>query len=346
MQLLLDALTARLTREWQAKLLLHRGPRVVSIHDNYDALGYPPQGAARDARYTRYVDQGHLLRTQTSAAIPPALRTLGESPLSKDTLIASPGLVWRRDVVDRLHLGELHQLDLWRVSEQEMTDAHLQEMIALVVETLLPGVSWRANEASHPYTLHGREIEVLINEEWIELGECGLAHPRLLVEAGLQGVSGLAMGLGLDRAVMLRKGIGDIRLLRSPDERVSAQMLDLETYQEVSDQPAAKRDLSLAVPAGWEDEDLGDRIREALGPESEWVEEVSLLSRTPAQDLPDVAQGRLGIAADQENLLVRVLLRHPTRSLPKDEANRLRDRIYGALHQGTVHDWIVGPPAM
>ena len=225
-----------------------------------------------------------------------------------------------------------------------MNGTHLEKMIASVVETLLPGISWRANEASHPYTLHGREIEVLIGEEWIELGECGLAHPRLLSDAGLEGVSGLAMGLGLDRAVMLRKGIGDIRLLRSSDERVSAQMLDLEPYQAVSDQPAAKRDLSLAAPADWEAEDLGDRIREALGEESEWVEEVNLVSRTPAEDLSEVARGRLGIADAQENLLVRVILRHPTRSLPKDEANRLRDRIYGALHQGTVHDWIVGPP--
>ena len=89
MQLLVGALTSRLAEEWHAKLMLHRGPRVVSIYDNYDALGYPPHGAARDARYTRYVDQGHLLRTQTSAAIPYVLRALAEQPLDENVLITS-----------------------------------------------------------------------------------------------------------------------------------------------------------------------------------------------------------------------------------------------------------------
>ena len=56
---------------------------------------------------------------------------------------------------------------------------------------------------------------MLAGGEWVELLECGLAHPHVLAAGGLAGHSGLAMGIGLDRAVMLRKGIGDIRLLRS-----------------------------------------------------------------------------------------------------------------------------------
>jgi phenylalanyl-tRNA synthetase alpha chain len=47
----------------------------------------------------------------------------------------------------------------------------------------------------------------------------------------------------------------------------------------------------------------------------------------------------MGIADGQDNLLVSVLLRHPTRSLPKAEANRLRDRIYAAVHEGAAHEW-------
>ena len=59
-----------------------------------------------------------------------------------------------------------------------------------------------------------------------------------------------------------------------------------------------------------------------------------MVSRTPAAQLPQAARSRLAIAPDQENLLVRVVLRHPTRSLAKPEANALRDRIYDALHRG------------
>jgi phenylalanyl-tRNA synthetase alpha chain len=136
---------------------------------------------------------------------------------------------------------------------------------------------------------------------------------------------------------MLRKGIDDIRLLRSEDPRVRAQMHDLAPYRPVSAQPPARRDVSVACPAGWTDEDLGDLVREALGAQaSEWIEEVGVMSRTPAAALPAAARERLGIAPGQENLLVRVVLRHPTRSLAKTEANGLRDAIYAALHHGSA----------
>ena len=62
-------------------------------------------------------------------------------------------------------------------------------------------------------------------------------------------------------------------------------------------------------------------------------------ARTPAAELPRAARARIGIAEGQENLLVRVVLRHPTRSLAKAEANALRDRIYAALHEGSAHEW-------
>jgi len=58
------------------------------------------------------------------------------------------------------------------------------------------------------------------DNEWIEIGECGLASPALLAASGLPAHTGLAMGLGLDRLVMLRKGIDDIRLLRATAPRI------------------------------------------------------------------------------------------------------------------------------
>ena len=99
---------------------------------------------------------------------------------------------------------------------------------------------------------------------WVELLECGLAHPDVLATAGVADRSGLALGAGLDRAVMLRKGIDDIRLLRSTDARVGRQMLDLSPYRSVSVQPPATRDMSVAAPAGTDDEELGDLVRCAL----------------------------------------------------------------------------------
>jgi phenylalanyl-tRNA synthetase alpha chain len=342
MQQLVAGATGALRDRWGCPVHVHRANRVVAVADNYDALGYPPDGPAREARYTRYVDDGRLLRSQTSAAVPSALRELAPSA-PDDVLVCVPGLVYRRDAIDRLHVGEPHQLDLWRISARPMAPLDLEAMIAAVVEALLPGARWRSIPASHPYTERGREVEVLANGEWVELLECGLAHPHVLAAGGLGGHSGLAMGIGLDRAVMLRKGIGDIRLLRSHDPRVARQMHDLEAYREVSAQPLARRDMSIACAPGLTDEDLGDRVRGALGAEqAEWVEEVAVAGRTPASELPAVARERIGITDDQENLLVRVVLRHPTRSLAKAEANALRDRIYAALHEGSAHEWARG----
>jgi phenylalanyl-tRNA synthetase alpha chain len=339
MQEMVAGATGALRDRWACPVLVHRPGRVVAVADNYDALGYPPDGPSRDRRYTRYVDAGRLLRSQTSAAVPSALRELAPTA-PDDVLVCAPGLVYRRDAIDRLHVGEPHQLDLWRVAARRMTGADLHAMIAAVVDALLPGARWRATPASHPYTQDGREVEVLAGGEWVELLECGLAHPHVLAAAGLGAHSGLAMGIGLDRAVMLRKGIADIRLLRSEDPRVAAQMRDLEPYREVSAQPPARRDVSIACAPGLTDEDLGDAVRGALtAEEAEWVEEVAVCARTPGAELPAVARERIGIADGQENLLVRVVLRHPTRSLAKAEANALRNRIYAALHEGSEYEW-------
>jgi phenylalanyl-tRNA synthetase alpha chain len=343
MQHLVAGATGALRERWGCPVHVHRANRVVAVADNYDALGYPPDGPAREARYTRYVDGERLLRSQTSAAVPSALRELAPSA-PDDVLVCAPGLVYRRDAIDRLHVGEPHQLDLWRVTAKPMAPPDLEAMIAAVVEALLPGAQWRSIPARHPYTLDGREVEVLADGRWVELLECGLAHPHVLAAGGLGEHSGLAMGIGLDRAVMLRKGIGDIRLLRSRDPRVVRQMDDLEVYREVSAQPPARRDMSIACAPGLTDEDLGDRVRGALTAEqAEWIEEVAVAARTPAAELPTVARERIGIADGQENLLVRVVLRHPTRSLAKAEANALRDRIYAALHEGSEWEWAAGP---
>ncbi|HTL33848.1 MAG TPA: hypothetical protein VL326_12020 [Kofleriaceae bacterium] len=336
MQQLLDALLATLPAS--VPITIHRASPIVSIADNYDRLGYPADGAAREARYTRYVCESAVLRTQTSAMLPPLLRTLATAP-PDDAVLACPGLVYRRDVIDRLHVGEPHQLDLWRISRTPLDEPDLDALIAAVVAAALPNTQWRTQPASHPYTTQGRQIDALVGNDRIEIGECGLASRALLAECGLPDHHGLAMGLGLDRLLMLRKGIDDIRLLRAADPRIEKQMLDLAPYAPVSVMPPVRRDLSIVLDAALDVEELGDRVRRALGAEAELVESVDLLSTTPYADLPPAARDRLGIAPHQLNALVRVTLRALDRTLTHDECNELRDTIYDALHRGTVHHY-------
>lgn len=337
MQLLLAEIEAALARAG-VPVIVHRASPIVSIADNYDRLGYPPDGAARDARYTRYVCDTALLRTQTSALIPPLLCELATAP-PDDVVLACPGLVYRRDVIDRLHVGEPHQVDLWRIASRPLDEAALDDMIRTVVTAALPGRRWRTLPAEHPYTTDGRQIDVDIDGEWIEIGECGLASPALLAASGLPDHTGLAMGLGLDRLLMLRKGIDDIRLLRATDPRIASQLLDLEPYRAVSMMPPVRRDLSIVVSTPRDAETIGDQVRSALADRADLVEAVEVVSATPYAQLPAAAVGRLGIAPGQWNLLVRVTLRALDRTLTHDECNVLRDDIYAAIHEGAVHHW-------
>jgi phenylalanyl-tRNA synthetase alpha chain len=216
----------------------------------------------------------------------------------------------------------------------------LLDMIATLAGELLPGRRYRLEERVHPYTRHGRQIDVWHDGEWVEIGETGVAHPDVLRAAGLdESHSGLALGVGLDRILMLIKEIPDIRLLRVADPRVAGQMLDLARYAPVSAMPPVSRDLSVAVAAGDLAEDLGDRVREALGEAAGYVESVRIVRRTPCAELPARALARLGAQPGQDNLLVRVVLRGLDRTLTDQDANLLRDRVYAAVHQGSAHQW-------
>lgn len=339
LQLLVHHAVAALQDTWSCAAIIHRAHPLVPVADNYELLGYAPDAAARDARYTRYVSDSAVLRTHTSAMIPGLLRLLVRAAY-EDVLLACPGLVYRRDRIDRLSIGEPHQLDLWRVRRGRLCGDDLEAMVAIVVNALVPGATYRCLAAVHPYTREGLEVEVRAGEAWVELLECGIAAPEVLEGAGLPSdYTGLAMGIGLDRALMLRKGIDDIRLLRSPDPRVAEQMRDLEPYRPVSAQPPVRRDLSIAVAVATTAEELGDRVRAALGRRADAVEAVEMLEETPSDELPQLAAERLGLQPGQKNVLLRVVLRHPTKTLTDSEANELRDAVYAAVHEGTAWAW-------
>ena len=336
-QLLVDLAANALSDAWGCLPRRSPGPRIVTVADNYDNLGFTPDAASRDARYTRYVDEQRMLRSHASAMIPGALRSLAAQPVD-DALVVCPGIVFRRDAIDRLHTGTPHQLDLWRIARRPLSNDDMDDMTRLLIDALVPDRAYRTQPRVHPYTVDGRQVDVDTPAEWVEVWECGLAHPAVLARAGLAGWHGLALGMGLDRILMLRKGIPDIRLLRSTDPRVACQMLDLAPYRPISTKPAVSRDLSVAVDGDDAVEDLGDRVRDALGDDADAVEAVSAQSETAYTQLPSSAAARMGMTPDQKNVLVRVVLRHLERTLTDAEANNLRDRIYAALHRGNRHE--------
>ena len=356
MQLLLDDVLSALTGAWGCAVDLRRLHPLVAVEDNYDRLGYAPGDVTRDARYSRYVGESVMLRSHTSAGIPLVLRDLaaarrgtGDPGAGLDVLLALPGVVHRRDSIDRLHVGTPHQVDLWRVVGAGPGDAapplpgrdDLQQMIGLLVQAVLPGAEWRTVPAVHPYTRDGMQVDVRTPAGWVELAECGLIADHVVSGAGLDPsrTGGLALGMGLDRALMLRKGIDDIRSLRSNDPRVAAQLLDLAPWRPVPSQPPVRRDLSIVTGDDVDAELLGDSVRSALGSAAEDLESVTVLATTRHEDLPTAARERLGTRPGQVNVLLRLVLRPLSGTLTDAQANRLRDRVYAAVHRGPVMEW-------
>lgn len=211
-------------------------------------------------------------------------------------------------------------------------------MISTLVDAVLPGARWRTTPVSHPYTHNGRQVDVWHDAAWLELAECGHIHPDVLRRSGLDPArwSGLALGMGLDRALMLRKAIPDIRYLRSTEPRIRAQLDDLAPWKPVSMLPPVSRDLSIVIDAGTSDELIGDAVRSALGDRVGDIESIAVLQRTSYDDLPAGARTRLGLSVDQENALIRLVLRPLDHTLTDAEANELRNTVYRAIHQGPV----------
>lgn len=322
---------------------IKRHSPVSSLVNEFDRLYFPKDSPSRSSVYTRYISETEVLRTHTSSMIPNWLIE-AKNKRDEDSMVLCPGICYRRDVVDKKHTGEPHQMDIWRVKKGKprLERPALIELIEAVIEAVIPGSKYRANEVVHPYTIHGLEVEIAVGNSWLEILECGEAHPQLLSDTGLDPAeySGLAMGMGLDRMVMLIKKIDDIRLLRVTDVRIARQMENLNPYISVSKYPSIRQDMSVSVGRDLLMEDICEIIRDTMGDQMNIVEEIVLLSETLYEQLPSQAVKRLGIKPDQKNLLVRVVLRSHEKSLTHEEANEARNRIYRAIDQSETGGYI------
>ena len=310
MQLLVQHALDALRTAWKCPVVVYRAPPLVPSRDNYDDLGYPPDGASRDARYTRYLTPELLLRTQTSAMIPRALRMIAPARY-EDVVLACPGLTYRRDAIDRLHVGEPHQLDLWRITQRPLTRDDLVAMIEIgrrrdaarrAVAARAGGASvharWTGGARQRAGTL-GRDPRMRSRPS--RVARRGGSRSRRARDSRWASVS-IACSC-------CAKGIEDIRALRSSDPRIQAQMLDLEPYRAVSSQPPIYRDLSVAVAERGERGRARRPVRSSLAAASGSIESIEVLAETSYLELSLAARRRLGISPHQKNVLLRLVIR-------------------------------------
>jgi len=326
----------------ESDVQIHRKSPIVTTEDNYDNLLIAKDNISRSSTYTHYVDKTHILRTHTSAHLPGILRELSQRDDWEDVVILLPGLAYRRDVSDKKHVSEVHMLEMWRIVKNSARRPIVKDDLLAVVKgvatTAAPGWQLRIENSPHPYTNQGIEVNAVNGKRDIEILECGLIKDAILSNSGLdpKAHSGWALGMGLDRLVMTLKDIPDVRYLRSTNPRIAEQMTNLEPYEEVSNQPAIKRDMSYSVPTAYVEEDISSDIRGALKDKIDTLEEVEILSETPYDSLPAIARERLGCQPGQKNVLVRVTLRHLEKSITNEEANAIYEQVYKGVNKGTA----------
>ncbi|WP_369986540.1 PheS-related mystery ligase SrmL [Pseudomonas xanthosomatis] len=338
-RLLLDQVLDGISKLGWPEASMVTGPRIVSAEENYGLLGYANDEVTLGSAHTRWVSEKTLLRTQTTSCIPAALQQAAcQRRTGERLLIASPGITFRRDTRDRWHCAEPHQMDVWVLCDpEEANSVLLLELVRDVLACAIPNMAWVHRDSPHHYTEAGIEVNALAPEQAVEVLECGMIAKSLLQRLAIDPHrhGGLALGMGLDRLVMLRKGIPDIRLLRDPLPRVQAQMYDLLPWKPVSRLPSTRRDMSLALSPGLSEEAITERVLAAAGTRANWIEEVTIKGRWSEAELPTVARERLGLLAGQENVLLGIVLRDSSRSLSAQEGNSLYDDLQAALHEGT-----------
>jgi phenylalanyl-tRNA synthetase alpha chain len=198
---------------------VEEGPEVEDEWHCFDALNTPPDHPARDVHDTFFVGGGRVLRTHTST-VQIRVMTGRQPPFRFVTL----GRVYRHDY-DATHAPMFHQIEGFLVDER-VTMADLKGVLFAFARHLLgPDVQLRFRGHFFPYTEPSAEIDFSWKGGWLEWGGCGMIHPRVLENCGIDPArwQGFAFGMGIDRSAMLRFGVPNIHLLFDGDARVLGQ---------------------------------------------------------------------------------------------------------------------------
>ena len=208
------------------------GPEVEYDYYNFEALNIPKDHPARDTQDTFYIDDNIVLRTQTS---PVQIRFM-ENNKPPFRMIA-PGRVFRSDAVDATHSPLFHQIE-GLVVDKNVTMADLKGTLEAFAKRLYgEDTKIRLRPHHFPFTEPSCEIDVSCfkcggkgcsmckGEGWIEILGGGMVHPKVLKNGGVdpEKYSGFAFGIGLERLVMFRFNIDDMRLLYENDLRFLEQ---------------------------------------------------------------------------------------------------------------------------
>ena len=195
------------------------GPEIESEYFNFDALNIPKDHPARDMHDTFYVGAETLLRTHTS---PVQIRSIlkSKAPLK----IICPGKVYRSDA-DQTHTPMFHQIEGLLIDEKVNFGNLKHELTDFLNYFFGKKLKVRFRPSYFPFTEPSAEVDIMDKKGWLEIMGCGMVHPNVLIEAGVdpKKYSGFAFGLGIERMAKLDYQMDDMRLLFENDLRLISQ---------------------------------------------------------------------------------------------------------------------------
>ena len=192
------------------------GPEIEDDYHNFTALNIPESHPARAMHDTFYLNKEYVLRTHTSSV---QIRYMENNP--PPLRIISPGRVYRVDS-DATHSPMFHQIEgLW--IDKKISFANLKWVTQSFLQKFFENdkLKIRFRPSFFPFTEPSAEIDMEWNGGWLEIGGCGMVHPNVLSQAGIDHdlFQGFAFGLGVERLAMLKYGINDLRPFFNHDIR-------------------------------------------------------------------------------------------------------------------------------
>lgn len=204
------------------------GNEVETEYNNFEAVNVPKHHPARDMQDTFWLENGQLLKTQTSAAQNKIMKKYG-TPLKA----IFPGRCFRNEELDASHENTFFQMEGMMIDKDVSIANLIYFMKTLLSEIFKKDVEVRLRPGYFPFVEPGFELDIKClycggegckvckHGGWIELCPCGMIHPNVLKMGGIdpEEYSGFAFGLGLSRLAMMKYGINDLRILNSGDLR-------------------------------------------------------------------------------------------------------------------------------
>lgn len=209
------------------------GNEVETEYNNFEAVNVPKHHPARDMQDTFWLENGQLLKTQTSAAQNKIMKKYG-APLKA----IFPGRCFRNEELDASHENTFFQMEGMMINKDVSIANLIYFMKTLLSEIFKKDVEVRLRPGYFPFVEPGFELDIKClycegkgckvckHGGWIELCPCGMIHPNVLKMGGIdpEEYSGFAFGLGLSRLAMMKYGINDLRVLNSGDLRCLKQI--------------------------------------------------------------------------------------------------------------------------